>query len=32
MISKIGPMEKVAKTLRNHKELILNWFLAKKQF
>ena len=32
MISKIEPMEKVAKTLRNHRELILNRFLAKKQF
>jgi len=29
MRSKLKPMKKVAKTLRNHKELILNWFHAK---
>jgi transposase len=29
MRSKLKPMKKVAKTLRNHKELILNWFYAK---
>jgi transposase len=29
MRSKIEPMKKVAKTLRNHRELILNWFEAK---
>ena len=28
MRSKIGPMKKVAKTLRRHRELILNWFRA----
>lgn len=28
MRSKIDPMKKVAKTLRSHRELILNWFLA----
>lgn len=28
MRSKIGPMKKVAKMLRSHKELILNWFRA----
>lgn len=28
MRSKIGPMKKVAGTLRRHRELILNWFLA----
>ena len=28
MRSKIGPMKKVAKTLRCHRELILNWFRA----
>ena len=28
MRSKIGPMKKVAKTLRHHRELILNWFRA----
>lgn len=30
MRSKIEPMKKVAKTIRNHKPLILNWFKAKK--
>ena len=29
MRSKIEPMKKVAQTLRNHRELILNWFRAK---
>ena len=29
MLSKIEPMKKVAKTLRRHKPLILNWFRAK---
>ena len=29
MRSKIEPMKTVAKTLRNHRELILNWFKAK---
>ncbi len=28
MRSKIEPMKKVAKTLRRHRDLILNWFLA----
>ena len=28
MRSKIEPMKKVAKTLRRHRELILNWFRA----
>lgn len=32
MRSRIEPMKKVAKTLRNHRELILNYFRAKKQF
>ena len=32
MLSRIEPMKKVAKTLRNHRELILNYFRAKKQF
>ena len=32
MRSKIEPLKKVAKTLRNHRELILNWFKAKKVF
>lgn len=30
MRSKIEPMKKVARTLRNHHELLLNWFRAKK--
>lgn len=29
MRSKLEPMKKVAKTLRSHRELILNWFYAK---
>jgi transposase len=29
MRSKIEPMKKIARTLRNHRELILNWFRAK---
>jgi len=32
MRSKIEPMKKVVKTIRNHKPLILNWFKAKKAF
>lgn len=32
MYSKIEPMKKVARTLRSHRELILNWFKAKKRF
>jgi transposase len=28
--SRIEPMQKVARTLRKHEELILNWFVAKK--
>ncbi len=32
MRSKIEPMKKVAKTIRSHKPLILNWFRAKKAF
>ena len=28
MRSKIEPMKKIAKTLRRHRELILNWFRA----
>jgi len=31
MRSKIEPMKAVARTLRNHEELILNWFRAKKE-
>jgi transposase len=29
MRSKIEPMEQIARSLREHKELILNWFRAK---
>jgi hypothetical protein len=29
MRSKLGPMKKVAQTIRAHKQLILNWFEAK---
>ncbi len=32
MRSQIEPMKKVAKMLRNHRELILNWFRAQKEF
>ena len=32
MRSKLEPMKKVAKSIRNHKPLILNWFRAKKAF
>src|SRR5215831_20655368 len=32
MRSRIEPMKKVAKTLRKHRELILNYFRAKKMF
>jgi transposase len=32
MRSKIEPMKKEAKTIRNHKPVILNWFKAKKAF
>jgi transposase len=32
MRSKIEPIKKMARTLRSHKPLILNWFRAKKQF
>ena len=32
MRSRIDPMKKVALMLRRHKELILNWFRAKKEF
>lgn len=31
MRSRIGPMKKVAKMLRSHTELILNWFRARKR-
>lgn len=32
MRSKLEPMKKVAKTVRRHRPLILNWFKAKKSF
>ena len=32
MRSKLDPLKKVAKTLRSHRELILNWFRAKGAF
>ena len=32
MRSRIEPMKRVAKTLRRHRDLILNYFRAKKQF
>jgi len=32
MRSRIEPMKKVAKTLRKHQGLILNWFLTKRQY
>jgi transposase len=32
MYSRIEPMKKVAKTLRRHRDLILNYFRARKQF
>ena len=32
MRSKIEPMKSVAKMLRRHRPLLLNWFWAKKQF
>jgi len=31
MRSQIEPMKKVAKTLRKHRPLLLNWFMAKGQ-
>jgi len=32
MLSKIEPLKKEARSIRKHKDLILNWFTAKKQF
>ncbi|MCL5269132.1 MAG: ISL3 family transposase [bacterium] len=32
MLSKIEPVKRVARMLRGHRELILNWFRAKKEF
>lgn len=32
MYSRLDPIKKVARSLRKHRQLILNWFVAKKQF
>ncbi len=32
MRSRLDPMKKVARSLRNHRELILNWFHARRQY
>lgn len=32
MLSKIEPMKKMAKSIRKHKPLILNWFKVKKAY
>ena len=32
MRSRLAPLKQVAKTLRSHRELILNWFVAKGEF
>ena len=32
MRSRLDPIKKVARSLRQHRELILNWFRAKKQY
>jgi transposase len=32
MRSQLEPMKKMARSIRNHRELILNWFRAKKEF
>ncbi len=32
MRSRLEPMKKVARSLRNHRELILNWYRARKQY
>ncbi|MCC6683288.1 MAG: transposase [Phycisphaeraceae bacterium] len=32
MRSRIDPLKKVARSLREHRELILNWFAARKQY
>ena len=32
MRSRLEPMKKVARSLRNHRELILNWFHARRQY
>ena len=30
--SRIGPIKKFARTVRNHRELLLNYFRARKEF
>ena len=32
MRSRLAPLKKVARSFREHRQLILNWFKAKKQF
>ena len=32
MRSRLDPIKKVARSIRGHRELILNWFRAKKEF
>ena len=32
MRSRLDPIKKIARSLRKHRQLILNWFVAKKQF
>lgn len=32
MLSKIEPIKKVARSLRKHEDLIINWFITKRQF
>ena len=32
MRSRLEPIKKVARSIRGHRELILNWFRAKKEF
>ena len=32
MRSRLEPVKKVARTIRSHRKLILNWFKARKQF
>jgi transposase len=32
MRSRIDPMKKIARTLHSHRELLLNYFKAKKEF
>ena len=32
MRSRLDPIKKVARSLREHRQLILNWFVAKRQY